>query len=305
MWNRILVATGGSPWSDAAVAYAIGVAVHYNVELCLLTVLHTPPLTGADGGMLVIDRVRDYIESEGKERLTQAAARAASAGIVATTVMRWGNTSSAILQTAAEEDCDLIILGGRTLTGWKRLRVGSITNRVTARARQPVLVIKQSPCGQPNVLPWRRILVAAGDSLWSVAAMSYAFSLAQNQQLEVCGLHIQRPQPGQPDIAIDRVRSNLLEVAEALAEVIDIRFESVIVTGNVPDAILATATRQQCNAIVLGSRGLTGWKRLRIGNIANVVVAKATLPVLIVKHFGANCHLVDDDYSYYSAGHMN
>ena len=40
MYTRILVATGGSPWSDAAVAYAIALATHMRAELCILTVLN-------------------------------------------------------------------------------------------------------------------------------------------------------------------------------------------------------------------------------------------------------------------------
>ena len=37
--------------------------------------------------------------------------------------------------------------------------------------------------------------------------------------------------------------------------------------------------------MILGSRGLTGFKRLMIGSISNAVAAKTLLPVLIVKRF--------------------
>jgi nucleotide-binding universal stress UspA family protein len=42
MYKRILVATGGSPWSDAAVTYAIALAAHLGAELRILTVLSGP-----------------------------------------------------------------------------------------------------------------------------------------------------------------------------------------------------------------------------------------------------------------------
>ena len=42
MYKRVLVATGGSPWSDAAVSYAIAWAVCTGAELRILSVLASP-----------------------------------------------------------------------------------------------------------------------------------------------------------------------------------------------------------------------------------------------------------------------
>jgi nucleotide-binding universal stress UspA family protein len=43
---------------------------------------------------------------------------------------------------AQERDCDLIVVGSRGLTGFKRLMLGSISNAVAAKAPCPVLVVK-------------------------------------------------------------------------------------------------------------------------------------------------------------------
>jgi nucleotide-binding universal stress UspA family protein len=53
----------------------------------------------------------------------------------------------------------------------------------------------------------------------------------------------------------------------------------------VTEAILDTTAQQHCDLIVLGSRGLTGWKRLMLGSISNAVAVKAAQPVMIVKRF--------------------
>ena len=75
MYKRILVATGGSPWSDAAVAYAIRLAAGTGAEVCILSVLtisvsYDTPEAGMEFDMLI-----DSVEQEGKERLLRAATR--------------------------------------------------------------------------------------------------------------------------------------------------------------------------------------------------------------------------------------
>jgi nucleotide-binding universal stress UspA family protein len=42
MYANVLVATGGSPWSEAAVDYAIAIAARTGAKLRILTVLPDP-----------------------------------------------------------------------------------------------------------------------------------------------------------------------------------------------------------------------------------------------------------------------
>src|SRR6266446_3369574 len=113
MFHRVLVATGGSPWSDNAVKYAIGLARDYQLEVVILHVLtETPP----------------YFTAE--------------AGIQYDTELVWGRVPEVICRVAQEHDCDLIVVGSRGLTGFKRLMLGSISNAVAAKAPCPVLVVK-------------------------------------------------------------------------------------------------------------------------------------------------------------------
>lgn len=51
---------------------------------------------------------------------------------------------------------------------------------------------------------------------------------------------------------------------------------------SIPDIILNHADEQQCDLIIMGSRGLTGIKEF-LGSVSAVVVPRAKMPVLIVK----------------------
>ncbi len=288
MWKRLLVATGGSPWSDAAVTYATTLAAQIGADMCFLTILGTPRgVVSMDTDGSVLDQLMEYVEQEGKERLVRATAQAMRADVTSTAIVKWGNVSAAILETASEEDCDLIVLGSRPLAGWKRLRIGSVANAVVAKAPQPVLVVKQASLDVPVSLPSGRILVATGGSTWSEAAMAYAIKLAQSQHLTVNAIYVADKASHDDSLNNFIEGRQLLVEARAQAEARGVAFEGTIMTGNVPDAILTMAASTPCDLIILGARGLTGWKRLMAGNIANAVMAKSTVPVLVVKRFDA------------------
>src|SRR5216683_173100 len=77
MFHRVLVATGGSPWSDNAIKYAIGLAKDYQLEVVILHVLTETPsyfvaeagtsldsiLEGSEeAGRRIVDDVGEYLE---------------------------------------------------------------------------------------------------------------------------------------------------------------------------------------------------------------------------------------------------
>ncbi len=286
MYKKILVATGGSPWSDAAVAYAIALSVQTGAELRVLTVLASPVAYTMPDVMSSSELLMESIERQGQELLAQAAAHAEGHGVTYKTCLKWGNVPETILQTVDEEECDLIVLGSRIVTGWKRLMVGRTLSAVAAKAQRPVLIIKQPPVVNERGL-WHRLLVSTGGSPWSDVAVDHALSLAQQQHLDVCILCVDatrtRP-PKAPDDATS-ASANVLALAEARAAAAGVTYNTCLAYGKVVDAILQTAEAQQCDAIILGSRGLSGVKRLMLGSISNAVTAKSVLPVIVVKRF--------------------
>jgi nucleotide-binding universal stress UspA family protein len=171
------------------------------------------------------------------------------------------------------------------VTGWRRLRLGHIANAVAAKAHQPVLVVKQPPQVAQDAPLGRRILVATGGSPWSDRAVEHAITLAQSEHLSMCLLHVLPGRARRRQSEADAEGQQILDRAASWATDAGIATDRILAHGDVPRTIVATAAEQQCDGIVLGSRGSSGWKRLMLGSISNAVIVTTVLPVLVVKRF--------------------
>ncbi len=124
--ERLLVASDGSPFSEAAFAEALRLARLWGSRLSGLSVAREEgELTEAQaivGGML---------------------ARANALGLPLETRVTVGAPDDAIVRLARELGADLIILGSHGRTGFTRLLLGSVAERVIGSAPCPVLVVKK------------------------------------------------------------------------------------------------------------------------------------------------------------------
>jgi nucleotide-binding universal stress UspA family protein len=129
MWQtRILLATDGSRFSDAAAVAAARIA-----SLCKVAVT-------------VISTVRESFSEERAAQADDAATRVhdhlAERGIEVDKVVLRGNPEKLILETAAARGADLIVMGTHGRTGWERVMVGSVAASVIAESKVPVLAVK-------------------------------------------------------------------------------------------------------------------------------------------------------------------
>jgi nucleotide-binding universal stress UspA family protein len=147
MIRRILVATGGSEWSDHALRYALDLAVAYRVEEVVVLYVVPPAarVTVDPMGMVVLPPAPDAqaATTTGEEIVARAEAEARSRGVACRTLVRHGPVADEIVRAASEERADLVVVGSRGLTGIRRLLLGSISNEVAVKAPCPVLIVKQ------------------------------------------------------------------------------------------------------------------------------------------------------------------
>jgi nucleotide-binding universal stress UspA family protein len=141
MFRRILVATGGSPWSQHAVDTAVRLATAETAELFIVHVLEDDPQYQPQALSSADPQFRAEMEATGKRILAQATQRAVQANVTHHSLSQWGAIPEQIVRTAMQVQSDLIVMGTRHLTGDKRLMTGRICNAVIATAPCPILVV--------------------------------------------------------------------------------------------------------------------------------------------------------------------
>ena len=79
----------------------------------------------------------------------------------------------------------------------------------------------------------------------------------------------------------DRAQRVADEAAETVAEVApSVECEAVVLNGQPAEALLGAS--EDADLVVVGSRGLGGFKRLMLGSVSDQVVHHAVCPVLVV-----------------------
>lgn len=75
----------------------------------------------------------------------------------------------------------------------------------------------------------------------------------------------------------------IVNLAKAQFEDVDVNVQTMIVEGDPASEIIDVATTTECDLIVMCTHGMSAMKRFMLGSITNKVVHHATIPVLIVR----------------------
>lgn len=140
-YRRVLVAVDFSPSSSAALRLATQVAP--TAQRVLLHACEVPfecKLVNADVSEASILRLRRQAAHEGHEQLQAFADAEGAAGHDLRLVVRCGDPSGVILETAEREGCDLVVVGKRGRGLVEELLLGSVTRHVLADASMDGLV---------------------------------------------------------------------------------------------------------------------------------------------------------------------
>ena len=127
MYRHILISTDGSELAERGVAHGLALAKSLGAKVSAINVVE--PLFAVTGDFAsVLDRVANA---------------AKEAGVSCETIQVENvPPHEAIIATAEEKGCDLIVMSSHGLSGFSMLLIGSVTSKVLTSSKTPVLLCR-------------------------------------------------------------------------------------------------------------------------------------------------------------------
>ena len=295
--TRILCPLDFSEASRHALDHAVAIAQWYDATLIGMHVFNPTyaPVGGIDlpedGGTMFASPVAS---SRLQLQLTDAFAAARAAGVPVELFIEEGGPTGQILGGVARHRADLIVMGTHGVTGFERLILGSVTEKVARRSACPVLTVPPRAHATSR-LPFRRILCPFDFSPPSAVALERALSLAQECEAELLLLHVlewpigHEPPPlpafNVPDYRIYREKDAAAELEKMVP--VSVRDwcqpSTHLAHGKPYEQVLAFAGDHAVDLIVLGVHGRSVLDVAVFGSTTNQVIRAATCPVLTTR----------------------
>jgi len=284
--RRLLATTDFSARSELAVKRAALLCGQFAAELQLLHIVDD-------------DQPTDVVEQETGQATSLLQAMAAKvpneSGKEPISIVKAGDPFQEIVQVATDNDADLIAMGSHRRRILRDVFVGTTIERVMRTGHHPVLMVNTEPKG-----PYRRVVVATDMSEASANALSTARSLGLFDGAYVSLVHAFEPLAKgmmiyanvEREKIEEHVAHEASETRRKLADFVDqlqlgdLRYDLRLAEGPTFRTIKEFVEKEQPDLLVIGTRGLTGVKRILLGSVADAVLRGIECDILAVPPTG-------------------
>jgi nucleotide-binding universal stress UspA family protein len=302
--GRILCPIDFSDFSRRALDHAAAIAKWYESTITLLHVHAIAPLAA----YAPTSGLRPYAGLSPDEREALLASMKSFALIESGTAVPIefelveGHAATAILAVAKDLPADLLVMGTHGRSGFERLVLGSVAEKVLRKSECPVLSV---PARAPDAVPapsalYQEIVCAIDFSDCSLQALDYAISLARESDAHLTVVHVIELPPDVPRDTHETVLAGPRSLREyvALAEEdgrarlmeavpdsvrTSCSVDTMQATGKPYREILRVSEAQHADLLVIGIHGRGPMDRLLFGSTAQHLVRQASCPVLTVR----------------------
>lgn len=293
--NGILIGYDGSDGANTAVELVGTLASASGTPVLLVTVVPDIRAMRLAWGALVLGSAADIdrdLTAQAEATLAPPLARLRTLGVQCDSLVGRGRAPQVIAEEASRVGAGMVVVGSRGLGPIRSTVLGSVSQEVVDLARCPVLVARGPRIariilgtdGSPSAEAAERLLASlpiAGRvpvKVVSVAEVlrTLASGIAPTLYAEAVSW--------QAEYEAEAARQHL-RVAEGAAERLrasGIESEASVRTGD-PAAELVAVADASTDLIIVGTRGMTGMKRLALGSVARRVLHHAKASVLVAK----------------------
>jgi nucleotide-binding universal stress UspA family protein len=294
--RRILCPIDFSEASRHALEHAVVLAKWYESRITALHIIHAPlfpqpPILVAGFAEATAPAVPNHTALE--EELEAWLDPAHRVGIKTDAIVDDGNATARILEHASSSPADLIVMGTHGLSGFERFMLGSVAEKVLRKAMCPVMTVPPATVTTARV-PYTRLLCPVDFSESSLAALHFAYSLAEEADANLTILHV----VDWPDDGLLTQRFDEPEFRRRVEEEARSRLEALVTDdvrrwckpstkvgyGKPYREVLQAAQGEGTDLIVIGVRGRNALDLTVFGSTTNQVVRCAPCPVLTMKH---------------------
>jgi nucleotide-binding universal stress UspA family protein len=235
----------------------------------------------------------DALHQSAEHTVKEAAEYFQKAGLETSTAVLTGDPKSAIVQEAAEESADFIVVGAHSSNGVMQFLLGGVARAVARLATCSVEIVRRSPGSEPF-----KILLATDGSECSKAAAQSVAGRPWPQGAEFRILSVVEPSapllrpPFFSHEKMEELRGKDMQraqqavcVAETMLSGAGIETTSTIAvpTATPKELILSEAAEWGAELIVVGSHGRRGVTRFLLGSVSEAVALHAQCSVEIIR----------------------
>jgi nucleotide-binding universal stress UspA family protein len=202
-----------------------------------------------------------------------------------------GHAFHAIAEEAQARAADLIVMGAHRRQFLRDVFTGTTIERVTRTAGRPVLMANAKTADR-----WRKVFIATDLSEASGHAARKAHALGLLDDADITFVHgyapITRQMMTHAGIPAERVheeaerefQSTRRELGRFIQDLDlgDLNYSARIIEGVGADAIAGLVEQAKPDLLVIGTRGLSGVKRLFLGSVAQELMGSVQIDVLAV-----------------------
>lgn len=288
MLEKILVPLDGSALSEQALIYAKELAVAFDSEVQLLSVVEKQDEEYRRMVQVYLNKIAEEMQSYFSQNNPKVTIKP---------IVSDGNPAIGIVEYARQKKVSLVIINSHGHSGIMPWSMGSTANKVIQTIHNPVLLIRASAgAKRPQVRSFKKILLPLDGSEIGEAALPYAREIAKKFKSEIILLsvvesnqhvrtiggqdYIHYPEQQVESMKVE-LKEYLIKTSQKFSE-FNLSSRVIVREGDAAVEIIRFAREGKISLVAMSSHGRSGMRGWVFGSVSNKVLQAGKTPLMLV-----------------------